>query len=109
MHWFDIALLICAVIWIVCGYYAYGFALADLQRRYPRLARTYYRSDQRMAALAALCGPAALVALSTKHMSEGRLYRALTENEVEALLKAQEVAKRKTTATCATGGCSRDC
>lgn len=65
-----------AILWAVCGYYAYGFYFAYFQGQLPMVAKERYNDHKEDAFTFSLFGPIALlVVLSSKGYVHGRKYK----------------------------------
>ena len=59
----EILIIIFAILWIICGILAYGFAFAYYQNEYPFIAEAEYNDYKIKAFIMALFGICGLVAL----------------------------------------------
>lgn len=64
------------ILWVICGYYSYGYCFGYFQREFPTLAERDYEKDRRRALFYCLSGPLSLAVDfmmgQTKH---GRKYK----------------------------------
>jgi hypothetical protein len=65
-----------AVVWVVCGVFAFGLTLAYFQKQFPALAEQDWQHDRRVARILALWGPlGVLIAVACGDIKHGLMFR----------------------------------
>lgn len=68
--------LLITLVWVVCGYLAYGYTYGYLQRECPRMAEECRPKDRRFSLRMSLLGPIGLLTVFRNGgFKHGRLYR----------------------------------